>query len=158
MERESLAQRVRQWVVGTRRPTLVGAAGPLTVGPLATGPLGYLTPALRALAPRPSTEGAGSPAEKRAYLARVKAAAELVEHGRPLCAIVLSRETSERRFNGAQIIIVELEIEDPLATESPRTMVYEHIFGPATARSWKPGREIQIWIDPRDPDRIYAGR
>ncbi|MBW4032291.1 MAG: hypothetical protein HIU88_06465 [Acidobacteria bacterium] len=109
-------------------------------------------------APRPSAEGAGSTAEKREYLARVKQAARLVKKGRPLRAVVLTRETSDRRFNGAQIIIVELEIEDPLVDESPRTLRYEHLFGPATARSWKPGHEIPIWIDPRDPDRIYAGR
>jgi hypothetical protein len=109
-------------------------------------------------APRPSFEGVGSPEEKRAYLARVEEAVELVENGLESTALVLSRETSDRRFNGAQIIVVELEIEDPLDPESPRIVVYEHVFGPATARRWKPGREIPIWIDPRDPERIYAGR
>jgi hypothetical protein len=109
-------------------------------------------------APRPSLEGAGSPEEKRAYLALVEDAALLVEHGREAMAIVLARETSDRRFNGAQIIVVELEIVDPLEPDSPRILVYEHIFGPATARRWRPGREIPIWIDPRDPERIYAGR
>jgi hypothetical protein len=109
-------------------------------------------------APRPSAEGVGSPAEKREYLARVEEAVELVEHGRELSAIVLTRETSERRFNGAQIIVVQLEIEDPLDPGSPRIVAYEHVFGPATARRWRPGREIPIWIDPRDPERIYAGR
>jgi hypothetical protein len=109
-------------------------------------------------APRPSREGSGSAAEKRAYLARVKEAARLVKKGRLLSATVLTRETSERRFNGAQIIVVELEIDDPLVDTSPRTIRYEHVFGPATARSWKPGYEIQIWVDPRDPNRIYAGR
>lgn len=109
-------------------------------------------------APRPSREGAGSAAEKRAYLARVKEAARLVDTGRPLSATVLKRETSDRRFNGAQIIVVDLEIEDPQAESSPRTLRYEHLFGPATARNWHPGHEIPIWVDPRDPDRIYAGR
>ncbi|MEO6115881.1 MAG: hypothetical protein ABIP33_05805 [Pseudolysinimonas sp.] len=109
-------------------------------------------------APRASVEGVGSPEEKRAYLARVEEAVELVEHGREALAIVLSRETSDRRFNGAQIIVVELEIEDSVEPDSPRIVVYEHVFGPATARRWKPGRQIQIWIDPRDPERIYAGR
>ena len=109
-------------------------------------------------APRPSSEGAGSPDEKLAYLARVEDAVDLVENGRELSAIVMSRETSDRRFNGAQIIVVELEIVDPMTQDAPRTVLYDHVFGPATARSWKPGREIRIWIDPRDPERIYAGR
>jgi hypothetical protein len=109
-------------------------------------------------APRPSLEGVGSPEEKRAYLDRVEEAVALVEAGREASAFVLSRETSDRRFNGAQIIVVELEIVDPLEPDSPRILVYEHVFGPATARRWRPGREIPIWIDPRDPERIYAGR
>jgi len=109
-------------------------------------------------APRPSMEGVGSPEEKRAYLARVEEAVVLVEHGLESTAIVLSRETSDRRFNGAQIVVVELEVVDPFEPDSPRILVYEHIFGPATARRWRPGREIPIWIDPRDPERIYAGR
>ena len=141
MERRPLTHWVREWFVNEPSPVSGDAVMTLTTA-----------------APRPSSEGAGSPAERRAYLACVEAAAELVERGRQLSAIVLTRETSEHRFNGAQIIVVELEIEDPLATESPRTVLYDHVFGPATARSWKPGREIPIWIDPRDPERIYAGR
>jgi len=141
MERQPLMNRMREWFVGEPQPVSSDAVLTLT-----------------SRAPRPSVEGAGSPAEKRAYLARVDEAAELVENGRQLTAIVLSRETSERRFNGAQIIVVELEIEDPLEPAAPRTIFYDHVFGPATARSWRPGRQIQIWIDPRDPERIYAGR
>jgi hypothetical protein len=109
-------------------------------------------------APRPSTEGVGSPAEKAAYLARVQDAADLVARGRETLAIVLSRETSDRRFNGAQIVTIELEIDDPLDPGFPRIVTYDHVFGPATARHWRPGKEIRIWIDPRDPERIYAGR
>ena len=146
MEREPRAQRMRRWVVGSRHPALVAAG---------TGPIALV---ISGNAPRPSQEGSGSPAEKREYAARVEEAAELVARGRQLTAIVLSRETSDRRFNGAQIIVVELEVEDPFATASPRTIRYEHIFGPATARRWKPGHSIPIWIDPRDPERIYAGR
>ena len=142
MEREPLAQRVRNRLSGP------GAQAPGVV---------VLSSEMPRLAPRPSAEGSGSPAEKRAYLARVEEAASLVAHGRELSAVVLSRETSDRRFNGAQIIVVELEIDDPV-NGGPRIVSYDHVFGPATARSWKPGREIRIWIDPRDPMRIYAGR
>ena len=134
-------QRMREWFASEPRPGSDAAISITAAG-----------------APRPSAEGSGSPAEKRAYLTRVEDAADLVEHGRPLSATVLSRETSDRRFNGAQIIVVELEIEDPLESGSSRTVLYDHIFGPATARRWKPGKEIPIWIDPRDPERIYAGR
>jgi hypothetical protein len=150
MERETLVRRVRHWFVGSRRPAFVGAA-------ISGTGMVQFPRAMSSSAPRPSAEGTGSPAEKRAYLARVEEAAALVEYGRETSALVLTRETSDRRFNGAQIVIVDLEIDDQL-TDGPRIIRYEHIFGPATARSWKPGHEIRIWIDPRDPMRIYAGR
>ena len=143
MERQPLVSRMREWFLGEPRPAPTPAAS--TVG-------------ASSRAPRPSVEGSGSAIEKQAYLARVEEAVDLVERGRKLLATVVSRETSDRRFNGAQIIVVELEFEDPAAPDSPRSVLYDHVFGPASARSWKPGREIPIWIDPRDPERIYAGR
>ena len=149
MDRDSLARYVRQLVAGIRRPALVGASGGFG---RATVTLPFPG------APRQTREGGGTAAEKRAYRSHVDDASHLVAHGRPATAIVLTRETSDRRFNGAQIVIVTLEIDDPAAPESRRTIVYEHLFGPASARRWKPGHEIQIWIDPRDPMRIYAGR
>jgi hypothetical protein len=135
--------RMREWFVSEPRPASRDAAS---------------TVITRLGGPRASAEGSGTADEKLAYLARVEEAIELVEHGRELSALVLSRETSERRFNGAQIIVVELEVEDPDDEDGPRTIVYEHVFGPAAARRWKPGHDIPIWIDPRDPERIYAGR
>ena len=120
----------------------------VTARPVLPGPI-------PAAAPRPSREGSGSAAEKRAYLERVQEAARLVERGHRLNAIVLGRETSDRRFNGAQIVVVELEIEHP---DGPRRSSYDHVFGPASARHWRPGMRLDVWVDPQDPDRIYVGR
>jgi len=99
-----------------------------------------------------ATEGRPARAGRPALVKRL-----MPERRRP-APVGHARETSDRRFNGAQIIVVELEILDPLEPDSPRIIVYDHVFGPATARRWRPGRDIPIWIDPRDPERIYAGR
>ena len=48
------------------------------------------------------------------------------------------------------------EIED--GDEPARVIVYEHIFGPAFARHWRPGGTVDAWIDPADPDNIYIGK
>ena len=90
--------------------------------------------------------------EEAAYDARFRDAARLVAEGRPARAILIRRETSERRYRGAQIVVGEFELDDG------RTIIYEHIFGPAFARHWRPGGVVDAWIDPDDADNIYIGR
>ncbi|CAN5178431.1 hypothetical protein BH11ACT3_BH11ACT3_02290 [soil metagenome] len=91
--------------------------------------------------------------------ARFRDAARLIAEGRQAKATLIYRETSERRYRGVQIVIGTFEIEDPLdePEAEPRTVVYEHIFGPASARKWRPGRQVDVWIDPDDPENIYVG-
>lgn len=91
-----------------------------------------------------------------AYDARFRDAARLIAEGRPARVILLTRETSDRRYRGVQLVVATFELED--GDEPPREISYEHIFGPASARRWRPGREIDAWIDPHDPDNIYVGR
>ena len=94
--------------------------------------------------------------EEAAFDARFRDAARLIAEGRLARATLLNRETSERRYRGAQIVIGVFEIED--GDEPPRVVVYEHIFGPAFARHWRPGGSYDAWIDVDDPDNIYIGR
>src|SRR5689334_6145956 len=68
--------------------------------------------------------------EEAAFDARYRDAARLIAEGREVQATLLQRETSDRRYRGVQIVIGVFEIEDPMADE-PRTIEYEHIFGPA---------------------------
>ncbi len=75
-----------------------------------------------------------------------------IAEGRLVQATLISRETSDRRYRGVQLVIGVFEIDDGVG--APRTIVYEHIFGPALARRWRPGRTVDAWVDPRDPDRI----
>lgn len=93
--------------------------------------------------------------EEAAFDARFRDAARLIAEGRLARATLLKRETSDRRYRGAQLVIGVFEIED--GDSEPRTVVYEHIFGPAFARHWRPGGTVDAWIDPYDPDNIYIG-
>jgi hypothetical protein len=93
--------------------------------------------------------------EEAVFDARFRDAARLIATGRLARATLLKRETSDRRYRGAQIVIGVFEIDD--GDEAPRTIVYEHIFGPAFARHWRPGGEVDAWIDPDDSDNIYIG-
>lgn len=90
--------------------------------------------------------------EEAAFDARFRDAARLIAEGRLAQATLLRRETSERRYRGVQIVVGEFELDDG------RTIVYEHIFGPAFARHWRPGGTVDAWIDEDDPDNIYIGR
>jgi hypothetical protein len=94
--------------------------------------------------------------EEAAFDERFRDAARLIAEGRLARGTLLNRETSDRRYRGAQIVIGIFEIED--GDEPPRTIVYEHIYGPALARRWRPGRTVDAWIDPLDPENVYIGR
>jgi hypothetical protein len=94
--------------------------------------------------------------EEAAFDARFRDAARLIAEGREVRATLLTRETSDRRYRGVQLVIGAFEIED--GDDEPRTIVYEHIFGPALARRWRPGRTVAAWVDPADPLNIYIGR
>jgi len=92
--------------------------------------------------------------DEAAYDARFRDAARLIAEGRLAKATLLRRETSERRYRGAQIVVGEFEVEDG---DESRIVTYEHIFGPAFARHWRPGGTVDAWIDPLDADNIYIG-
>ena len=94
--------------------------------------------------------------EEAAFDERFRDAARLIAEGRLARATLLRRETSERRYRGAQIVVGEFEVED--GDEPPRIVISEHIFGPAFARHWRPGGTVDAWVDPVDPENIYIGR
>ncbi|HWM33207.1 MAG TPA: hypothetical protein VNR36_03100 [Pseudolysinimonas sp.] len=94
--------------------------------------------------------------EEAAFDERFRDAARLIAEGRLARATLIRRETSERRYRGVQIVVGEFELEDGDA--EPRVILYEHIFGPAFARHWRPGGSYDAWVDPLDADHIYIGR
>ncbi len=94
--------------------------------------------------------------DEAAFDERFRDAARLVAEGRLARATLLNRETSDRRYRGAQIVVGVFEIED--GDREPYEIVYDHIFGPAFARHWRPGGTVDAWIDPDDTENVYIGR
>ncbi len=75
----------------------------------------------------------------------------LTEIGRPATATVVSRQETGRMLGPIPVIDLVLDVDDGGAT---RRVVYEHIWGARRAKRYKPGRRIDVKIDPDDPDRL----
>ena len=75
--------------------------------------------------------------------------------GRKATATVLEQRESGRRIGGVPVIEILFDVHDGGLTRRVR---YEHLFGPRGAKHYKPGRTVDVWIDPADPDAICPGR
>lgn len=104
----------------------------------------------------PGSDSVSPDAVEAEFDRRFRDAARLIAEGREGLATLLTRETSDRRYRGVQIVVATFELDDGVLP--PREIVYEHIFGPASARKWRPGRRLDAWIDPKDPENVYIGR
>ena len=60
-----------------------------------------------------------------------------------------------RRIGPIAVIEIAFDVDDGPA---PRRVVYEHVFGARTAKRYKAGRTVEVWVDPQDPDAICPGR
>lgn len=49
------------------------------------------------------------------------------------------------------VILIALDVED---AGGVRRVTYEHIWGPRHAKRYKPGKRIEVRIDPHDPEAI----
>ena len=63
--------------------------------------------------------------------------------GRPAKATVVSNENTGRTLNNVPVILVTLDVEG-------RRMVYEHVWGPRHAKRYKPGKTVDVRVDPGD--------
>src|SRR4051794_34841064 len=71
--------------------------------------------------------------------------------GRKTRAKVVSvQATSEKLANVAKILLT-FDVEG-------RPVVFEHVYGPMHLRHYKVGREVDVWVDPENPDAICPGR
>jgi hypothetical protein len=71
--------------------------------------------------------------------------------GRPATATVVSREDAGRKLANIPVILITLDVHDGPA---PGPIAYEHVWGPRHAKRYKPGKRIEIRVDPQDPSRI----
>lgn len=76
--------------------------------------------------------------------------------GRRVRAKVVDRSETDRTFASVPVILLSFDLDEGDAT--PRRVVFEHHFGPRHAKHYKVGKEVDVWIDPRDPDVISPGR
>jgi len=75
--------------------------------------------------------------------------------GRKTTATVVERRETGRRIGAVPVIEITFDVEDGGAV---RRVAHEHLFGPRAAKRYKPGRRVDVWIDPADPDAICPGR
>lgn len=71
--------------------------------------------------------------------------------GVPARATVVANEQPGRSLSGVPVVHLTLDVLDG---PSPRRVVHEFVWGPRQAKRYKPGRTIEIRVDPGDPDRI----
>jgi hypothetical protein len=92
-------------------------------------------------------------------VAEMKAAAERLKRihgtGRKVRATVVSQHESGRRIGAVPVIEITFDVDDG---GTVRRVSYEHLFGPRGAKHYKPGRTVDVWIDPGDPEAICPGR
>lgn len=73
------------------------------------------------------------------------------ETGRPATAVVVARRATDRSGYAGPVTLLDLDVDDHGTT---RRVVYEHVWGPRHAKRYKPGRRIDVRIDPADPGRV----
>jgi hypothetical protein len=71
--------------------------------------------------------------------------------GRTTRGRVVDVQATSRTLATVPLALLTFEIEG-------RRVVFEHVYGPMHLRHYKLGREVDVWVDPDDPDRICPGR
>jgi len=71
--------------------------------------------------------------------------------GRKTRGLVVAVAATSRSLATVPLVMITFEVEG-------RHVVFEHVYGPRHLRHYKPGREVDVWVDPSDPDSICPGR
>jgi hypothetical protein len=99
--------------------------------------------------PQPSPQ---SPDEEGAeHERRMDELARLQKTGRKTRGIVVACSATSRTLAAIPVFELVFEVEG-------RHVVFEHAYGPRHLAHYQPGREVDIWIDPADPNAICPGR
>ena len=89
--------------------------------------------------------------EQAEYARRSEEMKRIYESGRPCQATVVANQDSGRKLANVPVIVLTLDVED---AGTVRRVEYEHVWGPRHAKRYKPGKRIEVRIDPQDPDAI----
>lgn len=108
----------------------------------------------RELVQQASTPGFGPalPGEIAEQRRRIDELGRLKREGRQVRGRLLRRSGSDREL--ANVPVLELTFE-LLEETGPREVVFEHVFGERHANRYRVGREIDVWVDRDDPERIF---
>lgn len=91
------------------------------------------------------------PAERAEYDALLAAGARIHASGRAARATVVANQDTGRTLANIPEIHITLDVQDGAAV---RRLVYRHVSGPRHAKRYKPGRTVEVRIDPDDPDAV----
>ena len=98
--------------------------------------------------------GDGPPASDEEYaelLRRIDEQRRIQRKGRKTTATVVAREETGRTFATIPLVLLDFDIEG-------RSVRFEHVYGLANAAHYQVGRQIEMWVDRKAPDRIAPGR
>ncbi|MBJ7328628.1 MAG: hypothetical protein JHC95_01955 [Solirubrobacteraceae bacterium] len=76
------------------------------------------------------------------------------KEGRKVQATVVDIEDTGRKHGEVDVFNLTFELEDG---GPPRTVVFEHIYGPRHLKRYKVGKRVDAWVDPLDPEAICPG-
>ena len=91
--------------------------------------------------------GPASGDERAEWNRRREESERVYASGRPAKATVVSNEDTGRKLNNVPVILLTLGVEG-------RRVVYEHVWGPRHAKRYKPGKTVDVRVDPGDPEVI----
>jgi hypothetical protein len=89
--------------------------------------------------------------EATEHRARMDELTRIHTTGRKTRARVVSVQATSRSLASVPLALLTFEIEG-------RHVVFEHVYGPLHLRHYKVGREVDMWVDPENPDAICPGR
>ncbi len=95
--------------------------------------------------------GTVAPDERARSDARLARETEIGRTGRPATATVVANADTDRKLANIPVIELTLDVDDG---GTIRRVVYEHVWGPRHAKRYKVGKQIDVKVDPTDPDTV----
>ena len=87
------------------------------------------------------------PDESAELMRRIADLERIHKVGRKTKATVVTCVDTGRTFANVPVFEITFEIEG-------RRILFEHVYGPRLIKKYKPGVEVDIWVDPANPDAI----
>jgi hypothetical protein len=89
--------------------------------------------------------------EQSEYKRRREEMERVYRDGRPAKATVIANAPAGRTLANIPVVLITFEIHDGPA---PRRLEYEHVWGPRHAKRLKVGKQVDVHVDPADPNLI----